>query len=82
MEQDLDVFRMVQTMYKLKASIKVLASKMNDKSIYLEIQDSFLKEMIIHSESEDENNQPDNELQDFLNRDEKRALVASKNDHE
>jgi hypothetical protein len=41
MEQDLDVFKMVQTIYKLKASIKVLAAKMNDKSIYSEIQESF-----------------------------------------
>jgi hypothetical protein len=37
MEQDLDVFKMVQTIYKLKASIKVLATKMNDKAIYSEI---------------------------------------------
>jgi hypothetical protein len=73
MRKDLDVFKMVQTLYKLKSSIKVIASKMKDPNILKDIQESFVREVIINS-SDEELELPDNDIHDFLNRDEKRAL--------
>ena len=73
MREDLDVFKIVQTLYKLKSSIKVIVNKMKDPAIFKEIQQQFSQEVIINS-SDEEPDDPVDEIIDFLNRDEKRTL--------
>ena len=74
MRDDLDVFKIVQTLYKLKSSIKVIVSKMKDPAIFNEIQKQFSQEVTIISSDEEPDDEPVDDIRDFLNRDEKRTL--------
>ena len=72
--EDLDILKVVQTLYKLKSTVQVIVSKMKDPSILELIQESFNKQVIINSSEEEDESQSSNDFLKFLNRDEKQNL--------
>jgi hypothetical protein len=73
-KNELDVLRIVQTLQKVKASIKVLVDKGRDPEVVDAIKAQYHEMVYLFTSGEEEETTEDKMLE-FLERDEKRALV-------
>lgn len=73
MRDDMNIYKLVQTIKKLKASTKAIIENLGESKILPSVREHFVKEVILESSDED-TALPCGQIDDFLNRDEKRAL--------
>lgn len=73
-KQDFNILKLVQTLYKLKSTVSVIAGRFKDPLICKEIIDTYSKQLILNSEEDQTKNNidPKSQVLRFLNRDDRK----------